>query len=108
MRIFINILILGIKFLQELVDDSDKLFKSLKTKRTNTEKELKCFTIEFKKATNLSKLYLVPKVHKRLENLRGRPVISNCGTPTEKVSEFLDSQLEPVIQSSRSRLRGFY
>ena len=105
MRIFINILNLGIKLLQELVDNSDKLFKSLKTKRTNTEKELKCFTIEFKKATNLSKLYLVPKVHKRLENLRGRPVISNCDTPTEKVSEFLDSQLEPVIQSSRSRLR---
>ena len=36
-----------------------------------------------------------------MENAPGRPVISNCGTPTEKVSEFLDSQLKPVMQSSR-------
>ena len=43
------------------------------------------------KATNLGKLYLLLKIHKRLENVPGRPVISNCGTPAEKVSEFLDS-----------------
>ena len=57
-----------------------------------TEKELKCFTIEFKKAENLGKLYLLPKIHKRLENVPERPVISNCGIPAEKVSEFLYSQ----------------
>ena len=28
----------------------------------------------------------------------GRPVISNCGTPTEKVSEFPDNQLKPIMQ----------
>ena len=36
-----------------------------------------------------------------MENAPGRPVISKCGTPTENVSEFLDSQLKPVMQSSR-------
>ena len=45
------------------------------------------------------KLYLLPKVHP------GRPVISNCGTPTEKLLEFLDSQLKPIIQSSRSYIK---
>ena len=30
----------------------------------------------------------------------GRPVISNCGTPTEKILEFLDMQLKPIIQKS--------
>ena len=30
----------------------------------------------------------------------GRPVISNCGTPTEKISEFLDTQLKPIMQKS--------
>ena len=93
------------KILQQLADNSNKLFKSLKTKGSITEKELKYFTIEFKKATNLGKLYLLPKIHKRLENVPGRPVISNCGTPTEKVSEFLDSQLKPVMQSSRSYIK---
>ena len=41
------------KILQELADNSNKLFKSLKTKGSITEKELKYFTIEFKKARNL-------------------------------------------------------
>ena len=79
------------KILQQLADNSDKLFRNLKTKGTFTEKELKYFTIEFKRATNLGKLCLLPKIHKRLENTQGRPVISNCGIPTEKVSAFLDS-----------------
>ena len=29
----------------------------------------------------------------------GRSVISHCGTPTKKVSEFLDHHLEPIIQN---------
>ena len=61
----------------------------------------KYFSYEYKKITNLGKLYLLPKIHIRLENVPGRPVISNCGTPTEKVSEFLDYQLKPVMQSGR-------
>ena len=93
------------KILQELADNSIKLFRNLKTKESITEKELKYFAIKFKKATNLGKLYLLLKIHKRLENVPGRPVISNCGTPTEKVSEFLDSQLKPVMQSSRSYIK---
>ena len=94
------------KILQELADNSNKLFKSLKTKGSITEKELKYFTIKFKKATNLGKLYLLPKIYKHLENVRGRPVISICGTPTEKVSEFLESELKPVMQSSWSYIKA--
>ena len=85
-----------------MADNSNKLFRNLKT---ITEKEFKYFTIEFKKATNLGKLYLLPKIHKRLENVPGRPVISNCDTPTEKVAKFLDSQLKPIMQSSRSYIK---
>ena len=51
--------------------------------------------------TNLGKLHLLPKIHKRVENVPGRPVIPNCGTPTEKESEFLDYHLKPVMQSGR-------
>ena len=43
-------------------------------------------------------MYLLPKIHKRLSNIPGTPVISNCGTPTEKVSEFLDFQVKSVMQ----------
>ena len=93
------------KILQELADKSNKLFRNLKTKGSITEKELKYFTIEFKKATNLGKLYLLQKIYKCFENVPGRPDFSNCGTPTEKVSEFLVSQLKPIMQSSRSYIK---
>ena len=32
----------------------------------------------------------------------GRPVIANCGTPTEKVSEFLDHHLKLIRQNGLS------
>ena len=76
--------------LYQLVDCSNRFFKNLKMKGHIMEKELKYFSYEFKKSCNLGKLYLLLKIHKSLENVPGRPVISNCGTPTEKVSEFLD------------------
>ena len=37
-----------------------------------------------------------------MSNVADRTVISNCGTPTEKASEFLDYHLKPVMQSSVS------
>ena len=47
-----------------------------------TEKEMKYFSFHHKRASNLGKLHILPKIHKRLFN---GPMISNCGTPTEKV-----------------------
>ena len=35
----------------------------------------------------------------------GRPVTSNCGTPTEEASEFLNSQLKPIMQRSWSYIK---
>ena len=93
------------QMLSNLVDTSSKFFRSLKTKGFIAEKELKYFTYEYKKACNLGKMYLLPKIHKRLSDVPGRPVISNCGMPTEKVSEFLDYQLKPVMQNGKSYIR---
>ena len=36
-----------------------------------------------------------------MANVSGRPVISNCGTPTEKAPEFLDHRLKPVMQKGK-------
>ena len=66
---------------------------------------MKYFTYKYKKACNLGKMYLLPKIHKRLSDVSGRPVISNCGMPTEKVSEFLHYELKPVIQNGKSYIR---
>ena len=38
--------------------------------------------------------------------IRGCLSPSNCGTPTEKISKFLDRQLKPIMQQSWSYIKG--
>ena len=66
---------------------------------------MKYFMYEYNKVTNSGKLYLLPKIQKRLYDVPGRTVISNCGTPTEKVSEFLDHHLKPMMQEGWSYIK---
>ena len=47
------------KILQDLAEKSNGIFKGLKQKGKITEKQLKYFTIEHKKATNFEKMYLL-------------------------------------------------
>ena len=70
----------------QLVHSSNKYFKKLNSSGYISYKEMKYFTYEYKKAYNLGKLYLLPKIHKRLFDMPGRPVISNCRTPTGALS----------------------
>ena len=91
--------------LSKLSETSNRMFSSLKKRGFLTKKQMKYFTYEFKKATNFGKLCLLPKIHKRLHNVPGRPVISNCGSPTEKCSEFLDHHLKPIMQKGWSYIK---
>ena len=43
-----------------------------------------------------------PKFTKKIFDVPRHPVVSNCGTPTEKVSEFLYHHLQPVMKGGRS------
>ena len=84
--------------MSELTEKSNRIFKELCNKKLITEKELKHFSFNFKNTCCLGKMYLLPKIHKRLFHVTRRPVISNYGTPTEKVSEFLEHHLQPVMK----------
>ena len=53
----------------------------------------------------LGRFYLLPKIHKRLHAVPGRPVISNCSYATEKIAEFLDFHLQPLSQQVKSYLK---
>ena len=50
-------------------------------------------------------MYLLPKIHKRLFDVLGHPVISNCWTPTEKLSEFLDHSYQFVMKGGKSYIK---
>ena len=93
------------KILQDLAEKSKGIFKGLKQKGKITDKQPKYFSIEHKKVVNLGEMYLLPKIHKRLYDVPGRPVISNYGTPTEKALEVLDSQLKEIMQNGWSYIK---
>ena len=57
------------------------------------------------KDTKFARFYLLPKIHKRLENVPGRPVISNCGFYTENISAFLDFHLQPLTREVKSYIK---
>ena len=74
-------------------------------KKLITKKVLKYFSFSFENVFCLGKMYLLPKTHKRVFNVPGRPVFFCYRNPTEKVSEFLDHHLQPVMKGSRSYVK---
>ena len=76
------------KILQDLTEKSNAIFKGHKQKGKITEKQLKYFTIEHKKATNLGRMSLLSKIHKRLHDVPGRPFISNVEDLQKKPRNF--------------------
>ena len=44
-------------------------------------------------------------MHKRLNDISGRPVISNCGTSTEKLPQFLDHHLQLITKAGKSYIK---
>ena len=72
--------------LSDLMDKSNRILKSFYTCKFITEKEVKYFSYDFKKTSNVDRFYLLPKIHEQLFNVLGRPGISSYGTPKEKAS----------------------
>ena len=48
---------------------------------------------------------MLPKIHKRLHDVPGRPVISNCGYYTENISSFFDYHLQSLTQKVKSYIK---
>ena len=83
----------------------NRLFRVLKLDGHISEKKMKYFMYEYKQVTNLGKLYFLHKILKRLYDVPGRSLISNCGTHTETVSEFLEHHLKPIRQEGWSYIK---
>ena len=54
----------------------------------------------------LGRLYPLPKIHKQLHNVPGRPAISNSRFFTENISAFLEYLLKPLSQKVKSFIKG--
>ena len=53
----------------------------------------------------LGRFYLLPKIHKRLFDVPGRPVISNSGYFTENIFAFVDYHLKPLSRQVNSYIQ---
>ena len=60
------------------------------------------------KDAKFARFYFLPKIHKRLDNVRGRAVILNCGYHTENISSFLDFHLQPIAKNVESYIKDIY
>ena len=95
---------------EEVPDDLESLISTIHRtiekigKRGDLKKEtIKYFEV---KDSKFARFYLLPKIHKRLNNLPGRPVISNCGYYMENISALLDFQLQPLAQAVKSYIKN--
>ena len=89
---------------QEVINDPQPLIDTRAVEKIRKRGDLsadniKCFMIKF------PRFYLLPKIHKTLENVPGRPVISNCGFYTENISAFLDFHLQPLVRDVKSYVK---
>ena len=55
--------------------------------------------------TKPGRFYMLPKIHKNKLPPPGRPIVSASGSPTEKISEFLDHFLQPLLVTIPSYIK---
>ena len=86
-----------------LLKKSSKLFsKKIRDRRDTSDSTLDYFLVFNPK---LGRFYLLPKIHKRLQNVPGRPVISDSGYYMENISAFLEFHLKPLVQKVKSYIK---
>ena len=94
---------------EEVSNNAASLLKTINAVISKIRKrsDLKSHKLDYfiMKAPKFTRFYLLPKIHKRLHNVLGRPVISNSSYYTENISSFLDHQLEPLAQAVKSYIK---
>ena len=78
----------------ETLAEAKRLANKLHTSNIIDNTTHKFLTIENQART--PQLYLLPKIHK--QDNPGRPIISGCGGPTVKLSQYADHLLKPLLK----------
>ena len=81
------------------------IFSALNTLRARGDLFVDNLEYFFNKDTKFARFCLLPKIHKRLHIVPGRPVISNCGDYTQNILSFLDYHLQPLAKKVESYIK---
>ena len=94
---------------EEVCNDAEPLISTIHKAIEKIRKrgDLDADTIKYfmVKDPKFARFYLLPKIHKRLHDVPGRPVISNCNYYTENISSFLDFHLQPLARGVKSYIK---
>ena len=98
-----------VEFYEEVSNGGAPLLKTINAviQKIRKRGDLKRDNLDYliMKDPKFARFYLLPKIHKRLHNVPGRPVISNSGYYTEKISSFLDHHLQLLVQAVKSYIK---
>uniref|UniRef100_A0A1B6KRB6 Reverse transcriptase domain-containing protein n=1 Tax=Graphocephala atropunctata TaxID=36148 RepID=A0A1B6KRB6_9HEMI len=50
--------------------------------------------------------YILPKIHKSTRPPPGRPIVSGYGSPTERLSSYVDEILQPIVKNLKSHIKN--
>ena len=78
------------------------MIRKLRNRGDISHETLDYFTVNNPK---LGRFYLLPKNHKQLHDMPGRPVISNSGFYKENYSSFIEYHLKPLTQNVKSYIK---
>ena len=94
---------------EEVSNDAAPLLKTIDRviAKIRKQDDLKRNTLDYfvTRDRKFARFYLLPKNHKRLHNVPGRPMISNSGYYTENISSFFDHYLQPLTQTVKCYIK---
>ena len=81
---------------------NDEIIKLVNQLLDDQEISKKCSDYLVRTQPRTSQLYLLPKIHKNKNPVPGRPIVSANNSPTERISEFVDYFLKPLVKTTKS------
>ena len=77
----------------------------IKEMHENKEIDDNCFQYLTHSNGRTAMFYMLPKIHKKLQNPPGRPIVSGNNCPTEKISQLVDFFLQPHVKQLPSYIK---
>ena len=78
---------------------------NLKTMHENKEIDDNCFQYLTYSNGRTAMFFMLPKIHKKLKNPPGRPIVSGNSYPTEKISQVVDFFFHPHVRQLPSYIK---
>ena len=81
-----------------------QVLKVVRDMHTKQEIDDKCHKYLSVFQVRTARFYMLPKIHKNIRPPPGRPIISALNCPTERISQFVDHFLKPLVCSRKSHI----